>query len=349
MKNNFKPLHFIFVSSALISLLSSLILAALLYHIYKELNLLIVFIILAFLFLFTFFINFWYFRKYVYRNLSNLLRSLNAVGNNPIEHVDMNLNDNVMENVNKRVKVWIDENKKAIDKYKILSDYRKQFLGDISHELKTPLFSVQGYLHTLLDGALFDEKNNVQFLQKAIKNADRLESIVSDLDMISKYEAGEMKILPSSFNVHKLFSEVFDELEYSANNKDIVLSFKPDSNSNLKAFADAKQIRHVCTNLVSNAIHYGKMGGFVKVGIYKNNGKIVVKVSDNGMGIPEKHLDHLFDRFYRIDASRSRNKGGSGLGLSIVKHILNGHKQSIQVESMPGKGSTFTFTLEMGQ
>lgn len=271
------------------------------------------------------------------------------VGNTSIEYEDINLSENVIENVNKRVKIWIDENKKAIDKYKVLSDYRQQFLGDISHELKTPLFSIQGYLHTLLDGALFDEKNNVQFLQKAIKNADRLESIVSDLDMISKYEAGEMKIVPISFNIQQLFSEVFDELEYSASKKEITLHFKPDSKSYLKAHADAKQIRHVCTNLISNAIHYGKIGGYIKVGIYKKDHKILVEVSDNGIGIPEKHLSHLFDRFYRIDASRSRNKGGSGLGLSIVKHILSGHKQTINIESIPGKGSTFTFTLDINK
>jgi two-component system phosphate regulon sensor histidine kinase PhoR len=330
-------------------MLSSIILAILLFFFHQEIDLWIIFIFAAILFLFTFLMNFWYFKRYVYRSINELFKGLNTVGNSSIEYKDINFSENVIENVNKRVKVWIDENKKAIDKYKVLSDYRTQFLGDISHELKTPLFSVQGYLHTLLDGALFDEKNNVQFLQKAIKNADRLESIVSDLDMISKYEAGEMKIVPVSFNVQNLFSEVFDDLEYSASQKEITLSFKTDSKSQLKALADAKQIRHVCTNLISNAIHYGKVGGFVKVGIYKRDHSILVEVSDNGIGIPEKHLSHLFDRFYRIDASRSRNKGGSGLGLSIVKHILNGHKQSIHVESMPGKGSTFTFTLDIGK
>jgi two-component system phosphate regulon sensor histidine kinase PhoR len=347
MKSNFKPLYFTIFASGFISLVSVLVLIVLQIGFYDELNAWILGIFALAIFFTTYLMIYLYFKFYLFRNINDILRSISHFtrSKKDLEYKSMNFKENVIESIDRQVKGWIDENKKEIDKYKILSDYRKQFLGDISHELKTPLFSVQGYLHTLKDGALFDEKHNIHFLEKAIKNADRLEAIVNDLDLISKYEAGEMKIVPIRFNVQQMFQDVFDELDYSASRKEIGLSFKPDSKIHLQAYADAKQIRHVCTNLISNAIHYGKTGGYVRVGIYPEPNKIRIEVSDNGIGIPEKHLAHLFDRFYRIDASRSRNKGGSGLGLSIVKHILNGHGQIIKVESTPGKGSTFTFTL----
>lgn len=348
MKSNFKPLYFTIFASIFISLVSVLILAVLQILFYEQIKFWTLAIFAVSIFITTYLLIYLYFKYYLFRNINDILRSISSFpkNNKTLEYKTMNFRENVIENIDRQVKGWIDENKKEIDKYKVLSDYRKQFLGDISHELKTPLFSVQGYLHTLNDGAIFDEKNNIKFLHKAIKNADRLESIVNDLDTISKYEAGEMKIIPLRFNLQQMFQDVFDELEYSASRKDIKLAFKDDSEKNVFVHADAKQIRHVCTNLISNAIHYGKSGGHVKVGIYTSFHKVKIEVSDDGIGIPEKHLVHLFDRFYRIDASRSRNKGGSGLGLSIVKHILNAHGQSIQVESTPGKGSTFSFTLD---
>ena len=349
MKDSFKPLNFTIFTAAFITLVSQLVLALLMYYMNGSVNHWIILIFSLFIFFTIYLLMYLYFKHYIYRNISSIMNTIRHLEDNGQGNKSMNFKDNVIRNINEQVMVWIDENKKEIDKYKILSDYRKQFLGDISHELKTPLFSVQGYLHTLLDGALYDNNNNVLFLQKAIKNADRLESIISDLDMISKLEAGEVQFHSVDYNITKQVKEVFEEMEYSASRKQVTLGFNTDSQFDTMVFADPNKIRHVITNLISNGIHYGKIGGFVKVGIYLVKDKVAIEVTDNGIGIPEKHLAHLFDRFYRIDASRSRNKGGSGLGLSIVKHILNGHNQTIHVQSKPGKGSTFTFTLNPGK
>jgi two-component system phosphate regulon sensor histidine kinase PhoR len=250
------------------------------------------------------------------------------------------------ENVHREVRVWIDEHKKEIDKYKVLSDYRKQFVGDIAHELKTPLFSIQGYLHTLRDGALYDQEKNIAFVDKAIKNSERLESIINDLDMISKLEAGEIQFLAENFNLKKLMKDIFEELEQVASKKSIRINLYIASKKAMHVNGDKKKVYQVCMNLVSNAIHYGREGGFVNVSLGHEGNEVHVRIEDNGIGIPEKHLVHLFDRFYRVDSSRSRNKGGSGLGLSIVKHILAGMGKEIDVISEQGKGSVFSFKLD---
>ncbi len=287
------------------------------------------------------------FFRYYFKTMVNIfIRSMNVhrEGASPIKPV--NFGNSMYENVNREVKVWIDEHKKEIDKYKILSDYRKQFVGDIAHELKTPLFSMQGYLHTLRDGALFDQEKNMAFIDKAIKNSDRLESIINDLDMISRLEAGEIQFYPENFNLRKLFKDIFEELEQVASKKNIRINLYVSSKKATTVFGDKKKIYQVCMNLVSNAIHYGREGGYVNVSLSSEGNEVLVRVEDNGIGIPEKHLVHLFDRFYRVDSSRSRNKGGSGLGLSIVKHIVSGMGKEIEVKSEHGKGSTFSFRLD---
>jgi two-component system phosphate regulon sensor histidine kinase PhoR len=349
MKSTFKPIYFTIAASLTIAIFGAIFIYVL-YNFYGiEINYLVSGIFISGIFSLTFLTIFLYFKLYLFRNINRILKDMSSFRAESLDYKSINFNQNVIESIDRKVKGWIDENKKEIDKYKVLSTYRKQFLGDISHELKTPLFSVQGYLHTLLDGALYDKEHNIEFLQKAIKNTERLEHIVSDLDMISKFEAGEYVITPSRFNIRKMFEEVFEELELTASGKGIKLLFKHDQYKEKMVYADPKRIRQVCINLVSNAIHYGKDNGFVKVGFTPVKNKITIEVSDNGIGIPEKHLIHLFDRFYRIDASRARNKGGSGLGLSIVKHILNGHNQEIDVVSTPGKGSTFSFTLDQAK
>ena len=349
MKSKFKPIYFTIAASLTIAIFGAIFIYVLYSYHSIQINYLVAGIFILGIFCLTYLTIYLYFKLYLFKNLNRILKDLSGFRADSLDYKSINFNENVIENIDRKVKGWIDENKKEIDKYKVLSAYRKQFLGDISHELKTPLFSVQGYLHTLHDGALYDKEHNLEFLKKAIKNTERLEHIVSDLDMISKFETGEIVITPSSFNIRKMFVEVFEELEIPASKKNISLSFKADPLKNNQVFADPKRIRQVCTNLVSNAIYYGIENGYVKVGFTLIKNKIAIEVSDNGIGIPEKHLVHLFDRFYRIDSSRARNKGGSGLGLSIVKHILNGHNQEITVVSTPGKGSTFTFTLDVGK
>ncbi len=251
----------------------------------------------------------------------------------------------ILEDVEKDVGKWIDDHKKEIDKYKTLSDYRRRFVGDLSHELKTPIFTTQSYLHTLIDGAIYDKKNNIKFLQKAINNVDRLEVIVKDLEIISRLESGELELSFQSFDCNQLIEEVFEELEIQAEERHIKLKFDKNTDTNVRVKADKEGIRRVLTNLILNSIKYGKKNGTTTVSVQKKPGVVTLKIMDNGIGIQKEHIRHVFGRFYRVDKSRSRKHGSSGLGLSIVKHIIEAHNQTITLESEFGKGSVFTFTL----
>ena len=233
-----------------------------------------------------------------------------------------------------------------MNKYKSWADYRRKYIGDISHELKTPIFNIQGYVHTLLDGAINDSDVNQLFLEKAAKNIDRLQTIVDDLESISRLESGQLILDIRAFDIKELVAEVFEDLDFKAKARNINLSFKDGASGNYFVRADRDYIRRALVNLVQNSIKYGKDRGRTKVGFYDMDKYILIEVADNGLGIPKKHVNHVFDRFYRVDKSRSREQGGSGLGLAIVKHIIEAHKQTINVRSTINLGSTFGFTLE---
>lgn len=250
------------------------------------------------------------------------------------------------EQVEKGVESWAENKDKQIESLKELEKYRRDYLGNVSHELKTPIFNIQGFLHTLIDGGINDPTINMAYLQKAARNVERLNSIVEDLDTISKLESGEMILDLTIFDIQHLANEVFEDLELKAKQKNIKLSFKEGANHGYRVKADLEKIRQVLMNLINNSIKYGKKGGQTKVSIYDMDKIVLVEVSDNGIGIAHHHLKHLFDRFYRADKSRSRDVGGTGLGLSIVKHIIEAHNQSVHVRSTEGVGSTFGFTLE---
>lgn len=242
---------------------------------------------------------------------------------------------------------WAKSREDEIETLKTLENYRKRFLGNVSHELKTPIFSIQGYIYTLLDGGLHDDSINERYLKRAARNVERLLTIVKDLDEISKLESGELKLQIQKFDLKEVVKEVFLDMELKAKQAGIALNFKSGADQPFIVEGDRELILRVLDNLLMNSIKYGKEGGGVsKVSFYEMDKLILVEVSDNGIGIEEKHLKHLFDRFYRIEKSRSRESGGSGLGLSIVKHILEAHNQTINVRSTPGKGTTFGFTLE---
>lgn len=250
-----------------------------------------------------------------------------------------------LELVEADVRKWSESHLKEIDTLRALENYRRQFLGNISHELKTPLFNIQGYLHTLLEGGIYDNQINLKYLNRAAKNVERLETIVSDLETISQFESEQMVLELEPFDMKQLAREVFEDHEQMAREKQINLLFKQGADAEFSVVADRDRIRQVLNNLIGNAIKYGKNEGFVKVGFYDMDDRILVEVADDGIGIEDKHLKHVFDRFYRVDISRSRELGGSGLGLSIVKHIIEAHKQGVTVRSAPNKGSTFGFTL----
>ena len=240
------------------------------------------------------------------------------------------------------------KNKKIeIETLKIREEYRKEFIGNVSHELKTPLFTVQGYILTLLDGGIKDEKIKKKYLQRASKGVERLTYIIKDLDMITKLEVGDLSLNKENFDMVTLVQSVFELFEMKAAKKQITLTFDIDYNLPVMVYADKERIQQVLTNLIVNSIKYGRDKGTTEVSIenlIKN--KAIIRVTDNGEGISNKNLPRLFERFYRIDKSGSRKEGGSGLGLSIVKHIIEAHEEKIYVESELDVGSEFSFTLE---
>jgi two-component system phosphate regulon sensor histidine kinase PhoR len=252
-----------------------------------------------------------------------------------------------MATLREEIDKYAKDKKLEIETLIIREEYRKEFLGNVSHELKTPLFTVQGYLETLLDGAIHDENVNEKYLNRANKGLERLIYIVNDLDMITKLEVGDLQLNIVDFNIVELVESVFDLLEMKAAKKKISLIFDIDYNVPIMVAADKERIQQVLSNLIVNSIKYGEDKGTIEVSIenlIKN--KVIVRVTDNGEGISKANIPRLFERFYRVDKSGSRKVGGSGLGLSIVKHIIEAHEERIYVESELGVGSEFSFTLE---
>jgi two-component system phosphate regulon sensor histidine kinase PhoR len=250
-----------------------------------------------------------------------------------------------VENLNKEILAWADDRKDEIERLKKLEVYRKEFLGNVSHELKTPIFNIQGYVLTLLDGGLEDETINRDYLMRAERSVDRMITIVDDLEAISQLETGELQLEPERFDIVALSKDILDAQEMKATSKGIMLGLEGEGKA-LYVQADRFRIRQVLTNLVVNSIKYGKEYGETKIEFYDQGNKILIEVTDNGIGIAKEHLPRLFERFYRVDKSRSREQGGTGLGLAIVKHIIEAHDQTIGASSIEGESTTFSFTLE---
>ncbi len=252
-----------------------------------------------------------------------------------------------METLSREVKKFAEDKKIEIATLNARESYRREFLGTISHELKTPLFTVQGYILTLLNGAVNDKQIREKYLDRANKGVERLVSIVEDLDMISKLESNELGMKIEQFNIVELVQGVLDLLEMKAKKNNITLGFDKNYDVPILVNGDLKRIEQVLINLIVNSIKYGSQDGMTTISLnpYQQN-KLLVKIADNGEGIKKAHLPRLFERFYRVDQSRSREQGGSGLGLSIVKHIVEAHNEKILVESEFGKGSEFSFTIE---
>ena len=252
-----------------------------------------------------------------------------------------------IDTLSREVQKFAESKHQQIKKLNLRESYRREFLGNVSHELKTPLFTVQGYLLTLADGAMNDKKIRGKYLKRANKGVDRLIAIVKDLDLISKLESTGLNLNKQPFNIIELIQGVFDLLEMKAKKRNISLLLNEHYQYPIMVVGDIERIEQVLTNLLVNSIKYGKIGGSTTVSAAQfKKDKILVKIADNGEGIKEEHLPRLFERFYRVDQSRSREQGGSGLGLSIVKHIIEAHNEQIFVKSEFKKGAEFSFTLE---
>jgi len=344
MKIKFKKTYrFALVSTTYITFFSTGFLAVLLFF-FNEFSLPIVLVFAASVGIFSFFVIQYRVERFIYRRVKKIYDDVSLLESTTFRSQPITTD---METLTKQVKKFATDKKLEIETLKVREEYRREFLGNVSHELKTPLFTVQGYLSTLLDGAMDDKKIRKKYLERAEKGVERLVYIVEDLDMISKLEMGDVNLELSKFNIVDLVQSVFDLLEMTADKKNIILMFDRKYNKAINVFADQEKIQQVLTNLIMNSIKYGKENGTTEVTIEDLvNEKIIVRIRDNGEGIEKQHVPRLFERFFRVDKSGARSEGGSGLGLSIVKHIIEAHGEKIYVESEFSKGSEFSFTLE---
>ncbi len=283
----------------------------------------------------------WLVDKFIYNKIKLIYKNISDNKAKPgyLEGVDLN-------QVDEDVSEWNENRENEIEKLEIRESYRRQFVGNVAHELKTPIFNIQGYIDTLLDGAIEDPNINRKFLERANKSVSRMIYIVEDLDAITKLEGGKIEIEEEPVDVIELIFDVVDQLEMKAKKRNVNIVIEDPKLSRYMVEVDVEKIKQVLINLIVNAIKYGREGGEVLVRTFDMDENILVEVADNGKGIPQKHLSKIFERFYRVDKSRDREHGGSGLGLSIVKHIIEAHNQSINVRSTIGTGSTFSFTLK---
>jgi len=300
------------------------------------------------IFITSYFIIKYSINRFIYSKIKIIYRTIGKQKTKPKSKPSQGKSeDDVLEIVNQAVLEWSEEQKKEVAELKKMAEYRREFIGNVSHELKTPIFNIQGYILTLLDGGLHDNEINIKFLRRAKKSVNRLIAVVEDLEEISKFESGISILNTETFDLNELTKEVTEFMEMNAGKYNSTIELITPANHNYPVIADKKRVRQVLINLIDNAIKYGDLKkGKVQISIYDFHDYYLTEISDNGMGIPEEFLFRVFERFFRTDQARSRKKGGSGLGLAIVKHIIEAHNQKISVRNNPDKGSTFSFSLK---
>ena len=342
-KNFNKSYKFAFKSSLLITLLLTLIESVFLYSVH-ELSIIYILIFTVSCFVVSFIIIQYRVEKFIYKRVKKIYDDLTLLESSTFKRSQITTD---MATLTQEIDKYAKDKKLEIETLKIREQYRKEFIGNVSHELKTPLFTVQGYISTLLDGAYKDKKLLHKYLERADKGVERLTFIINDLDMITKLETGDLTLDIEVFDIVALIKNVFDLLEIKAAKKKITLTFDLDYNKPIMVNGDKQRLQQVLSNLIVNSIKYGQQNGTTEVSVenlIKN--KVIVRVTDNGEGIEPEHIPRLFERFYRVDKSGSRKEGGSGLGLAIVKHIIEAHDEKLYIESEFGIGSEFSFTLE---
>ena len=336
--NNFNPFKF--------SLLSSLYISIGVYFVinYNDLSISVESVLISFIiFGLSFLILQLRVRKLFFERIKQIYKDLEFETDSLIKTSPI---DSDMNSFSRDLEEFVKLKRTEIETLKKEGIYRKEFVGNVAHELKTPLFSVQGYISNLLDGAMDDKELLKKYLKRAEKSVDRLTFIIKDLDLITQLESSTLKLKVTSFDIIKLTEEIIEDLEISASKRNIKIIFNKNYDKQILVEADKNRIEQVITNLVSNSINYGSEKGTTEISFESNVEKIIVKVNDNGEGITEENMPRLFQRFFRVDVSRSRSQGGSGLGLAIVKHIIDAHNENIYVQSTVGVGSEFSFTLK---
>lgn len=344
MKKLKKTYKYALMSSLYITILAVFVSVISYLFFFESLGITVVVLFSVGLFTVSFFVIQYRAEHFIYQRVKKLYEDI------PILDTEDLKKDNIstdVESLTQTVKDFVEDKKEEIANLTERDSFRRDFLGNVAHELKTPLFTVQGYILTLLEGAAKDKKVRDKYLKRASKGVERLTSIVKDLDMIGKLETEGMKMNIETFDIIELIQNVFDLFEMKAKKRDIILKFDKEYNLPILVKGDVERIEQVLINLVVNSIKYGKENGStVAVVESYNENKSIIKIIDDGEGIKQEHINRLFERFYRVDRSRSREQGGSGLGLSIVKHIIEAHNETILLKSIYGEGSEFSFTLE---
>jgi two-component system phosphate regulon sensor histidine kinase PhoR len=297
----------------------------------------------------SYFVTFYSVNQFIYSKVKVIFKTIHEIKAGTDEEEEQIARSTSLEMAEKEVAEWAEERKAEITELKAREMFRREFIGNVSHELKTPIFNIQGYILTLIDGGLVDEKINMKYLKRASKSVERMINLIQDMDTLNKLESGILEIKVIDFDLVKLTYDVLDMLEDSAKKRAIHLKTSLKRSDEYMVHADPNRIEQVLFNLLINAIKYGKRNGHVNISTFNMEDRLLIEVEDDGMGIPEQDIGRIFERFYRVDKSRTRDAGGSGLGLSIVKHIIDAHKETINVRSTEGIGSTFSFTLKKAE
>lgn len=335
-------------SNALLITAAYIIVYGLLALLTDTFNLLLLFVPSLVIFVFSFILLDHTINRFIYEKIRVIYKTIHSFRSGSDDRSSVRFNES-LEDVNKQVVEWGEQQREEIDKLKETAVYRREFLGNVSHELKTPIFNIQGYVLTLLDGGLDDPAVNRNYLIRTEKSINRMIAIVEDLEVISQLESGILQLDLSSFDIVALTREIIEFMEIKSKKKRVDVDFDKNYDRSIPVYADKKQVRQVLINLIDNAIKYCKdKDCHARVSFFDMDENILIEVSDNGLGIDEENIPRIFERFYRTDKGRSREEGGTGLGLAIVKHIIEAHGQGINVRSTLGVGTTFSFSLKKG-
>lgn len=333
-------------SAGLITGLLALTYFLLIYLMEREFSLIPLLILLSLGFSISYGIVYYFIERFLYHKVKIIYKTIHSLKSQGDARPRIQMSSDLLTEINKQVAGWADEKIREVKDLRKAENYRREFIGNLAHELKTPVFNVQGYIETLLDTDLEDKELNRKFLDRANSACERLIDLLKDLDQIATIESGNMPLELSRFDVVQLAKDTVDMLEPQALDRQVSLKLRNSNEKPIFVEADMKRVQQVFVNLLMNSIAYGKELGETRIRFYDMDDNVLIEIADDGMGIAIEHLPRLFERFYRVDKSRSRNEGGSGLGLAICKHIIDSHNQSISVRSTEGVGSTFAFTLK---
>jgi two-component system, OmpR family, phosphate regulon sensor histidine kinase PhoR len=333
-------------SSAIITGISAVVFFFIIYLLEKTVEWLWVVLFLGSGFVIAFLVIYFFIEQFLYRKVKIIYKTIHSLNTQNDRRSRIKMGSDILGTINAQVAEWAEEKIKEVKDLQAADTYRKEFIGNLAHELKTPIFNIQGYIDTLLEGDLDDVELNRKFLEKAARNCDRIADLIKDLDLISVIESGNIHLQVVRFDIVELVKKAIDSLEQQAAERNIVLRIKNPNERPIFVMADKSKIEQVLVNLLVNSINYGRKDGETKVRFYDMEDNILIEIADDGIGISKEHIPRIFERFYRVDKSRSRHEGGSGLGLAICKHIIESHQQTISARSTEDVGSTFAFTLK---